>query len=80
MKTVKITTSDDSMIKNGLTGRANRSAFVAVNDNGEYGFLIDGAKPYMPVGGRQALKQAWGSLVFRAYAFSGFKASRPTKL
>jgi hypothetical protein len=57
------------------------SVFVAVNEDGHYGFLRDNlTKPYMPVGGREALAGAWDSLVFRKWNADGYRTKRPVRI
>jgi len=53
---------------NVLTGRT-KEAVVATNSKGEYGFLPGESKPYMPIGGIEALKSVLEILEFRPYKF-----------
>lgn len=56
-------------------------AFVAVNEDGLFGFLSDNLnKPYMPVGGREALAGAWDSLIFRKWNADGYTMKRPVRI
>ena len=50
---------------NGLSGRKNKSAIIAVDSNGRVGYLPDSDTPYMPVGGVKTLKSVINILVFR---------------
>lgn len=67
------------LIERSISGWS--SAFVAVNDDGHFGFLPDNlTKPYMPVGGREALAGAWDSLVFRKWNAEGYRTKRPVRI
>jgi hypothetical protein len=52
-----------------LTGTRN-FAIVAINEAGEFGFLPQENKPYMPIGGRYALKSIKEILIYRPYKFN----------
>ena len=63
------TISGKNAFLNSLTGRSNKSAVVAVNDAGEFGFLPGGKSPYLPIGGRNALRLVMDCLEFRAFDY-----------
>ena len=61
------TISGNGAFSNSLTGRSNKSAVVAVNDAGEFGFLPGDESPYLPIGGRNALQLVLDCLEFRTF-------------
>ena len=55
-----------------FTSGNSKSAFCLINEKGEFGFLPGNDKPgpYMPFGGRNALKEVKDVLVFQAFEFT----------
>jgi hypothetical protein len=50
---------------NTLTKRENGSAYVMVNELGQYGYLPNENNPYMPVGGKKTLLSVESILIFK---------------
>jgi hypothetical protein len=56
--------TSDKMFINGFTGRGNSYTYIAVNENGQKGYLPNATAPYMPIGGVKALKEVLDILVW----------------